>query len=386
MTATKETEKDHAKEQAQMQLESIREMVATLNHAREGGTTEAIEEAEQTVSQLTKIEQRRVGEMYGANQQEMQKGLSGNLLNLVHEKDCMIFMDELPEKSVDVIVTSPPYNLHKKYSKYKDNTKIGEYVAWMGTLAEKSKRILKDNGSFFLNIGGAPSEPWIPFDVAREFSRYFTLQNTIHWIKAIALPKDSTETKSHSNGLNGDVSLGHFKPINTPKYLNQCHEYIFHFTKDGRVDLDKLAIGVPYQHKSNRTRWKVKSNKRDRGNIWFIRYENKQGAFCPIIHPAVFPEKLPYLCIKLHGIKPKMIVYDPFMGIGTTALACLRLGVSFLGTEIDPKYVKEAAKAIQKRNGDMLELNLNGRQSQARENHHSGNFSVTQESWEARFF
>lgn len=49
MTATKETEKDHAKEQAQMQLESIREMVATLNHAREGGTTEAIEEAEQTI-------------------------------------------------------------------------------------------------------------------------------------------------------------------------------------------------------------------------------------------------------------------------------------------------------------------------------------------------
>ncbi|MCX5785725.1 MAG: site-specific DNA-methyltransferase [Elusimicrobia bacterium] len=286
--------------------------------------------------------------------------LAKNRLNLIYEKDCLVFMDELPGESLDVIVTSPPYNLHKKYSKYKDNKENGEYVAWMGLVAEKSKRVLKDDGSFFLNIVGSPSEPWVPFDVAKEFSKYFKLQNTIHWVKAIALPKESTETKSNSNGLNGDISLGHFKPINTPKYLNQCHEYIFHFTKNGTVELDKLAIGVPYQHESNRTRWKTKSNKRDRGNIWFVRYENKQGAFTPIVHPAVFPEKIPYLCVKLHGIAPEMIVYDPFMGIGTTALACLRLGVSFLGTEIDPRYVKEAEKAIFKRKQDLLILKSNG--------------------------
>ena len=291
---------------------------------------------------------------------EEMKKLGECPLDRIYEQDCLLFMDELPKNSIDVIVTSPPYNLHKKYSKYKDNRTDSDYVAWMGNVAEKSKRVLKDSGSFFLNIVGSPTEPWLPLDVAREFSRYFKLQNTIHWIKSIALPKDSTETKSHSNGLNGDISLGHFKPINTPRFLNQCHEYIFHFTKGGRVELDKLAIGVPYQHESNRTRWKVKGNIRDRGNTWFIRYENKQGAFIPIVHPAVFPEKLPYLCIKLHGITAKTIVYDPFMGVGTTALACLRLGVSFVGTEIDMRYIKEAEKAIQKSKDTLKTMGING--------------------------
>jgi site-specific DNA-methyltransferase (adenine-specific) len=55
---------------------------------------------------------------------------------------------------------------------------------------------------------------------------------------------------------------------------------------------------------------------------------------------------LPYLCIKLHGIRRGMIVYDPFMGIGSTALACLHLGVDFIGTEIDPGYIQEAQGSI----------------------------------------
>jgi site-specific DNA-methyltransferase (adenine-specific) len=66
-------------------------------------------------------------------------------------------------------------------------------------------------------------------------------------------------------------------------------------------------------------------------------------------YKALFPEKLPYLCIKLHGVKPDMIVYDPFMGIGTTALACISLGVNYLGTEIDSEYVKVAVEDIEKR-------------------------------------
>ena len=110
---------------------------------------------------------------------------------------------------------------------------------------------------------------------------------------------------------------------------------------------------MPYQHKSNVTRWKEKRDLRDRGNVWFIRYENKQGGFEPILHPTVFPEKLPYLCIKLHGIRKNMVVYDPFMGIGTTALACLKLGVNFVGTDIDEKYVKIANNRIEERNREM---------------------------------
>lgn len=266
--------------------------------------------------------------------------------NEIFQLDCLEFMRNWAGDKVDIIVTSPPYNLGKHYSIYKDNIQRDEYIRWLGIVAEESSKIMKDEGSFFLNVGSKPSDPWLEFDVASEFGKHYHLQNVIHWIKHISIPKDAATLE---NRLNGDISLGHFKPINTNTYMNQCHEYIFHFSKTGRIQLDKLAIGVPYQHKSNVTRWKEKRDLRDRGNVWFIRYENKQGAAEPILHPTVFPEKLPYLCIRLHGIKPDTLVYDPFMGIGTTAIACLRLGVDYIGTEIDKKYIDIANERIEKR-------------------------------------
>jgi len=266
--------------------------------------------------------------------------------NEILQLDCLQFMRNWGGDKVDVIVTSPPYNLGKHYSKYKDNKERDDYIRWLGTVAEESLQILKDEGSFFLNIGGKPSDPWLAFDVAKEFNKHYHLQNVIHWIKHISIPKDAV---TQNNQLNGDISFGHFKPINTDTYLNQCYEYIFHFTKTGRIKLDKLAIGVPYQHKSNVTRWKEKRDLRDRGNVWFIKYENKQGAAEPILHPTLFPEKLPYLCVKLHGVKNGTFVYDPFMGIGTTAVACMRLGVDFIGTEIDKNYVDIAIERIRNR-------------------------------------
>ena len=265
--------------------------------------------------------------------------------NKVYVKDCLEFMQSWNGRKADVIVTSPPYNLKKQYAKYRDNKPRQDYLDWMRQVAEASKKMLKDDGSFFLNIVSKPSDPWLAFDVAREFDSAFELQNTIHWIKSIALndKRDGDVTK----GLNGDFAVGHFKSINTDRFFNQCHEYIFHFTQHGDVKLDKLAIGVPYSHKSNVDRWKSKKDRRDRGNAWFISYENKQGAYYPVKHPAVFPEKLPYLCIKTHGIKKDMLVYDPFMGLGSTALACVRLGVDYIGSEIDQSYVDITNKAVE---------------------------------------
>lgn len=273
--------------------------------------------------------------------------------NNIFQQDCLKFMQNWDGDKIDVIVTSPPYNLGKDYSKYKDNKARNDYINWMGSVAEESKKIMKEDGSFFLNMGGKPSEPWLAFDVAKEFNKHLCLQNVIHWIKHISIPKDAA---TKQNGLNGDMSVGHFKPINSNTYMNQCQEYIFHFTNSGKIQLDKLAIGVPYQHKSNVTRWTEKRDIRDRGNVWFIKYENKQGGCEPILHPALFPEKLPYLCVKLHGIKKDMLVYDPFIGIGTTAAACIRLGVDFIGTEIDKNYVKIAKKRIVEKRAELEQV------------------------------
>lgn len=253
---------------------------------------------------------------------------------------------------MDIIITSPPYNIKKRYSSYKDNKKIDEYLNWLYMVAKNSHDILKQTGSFFLNIGGTPSEPLIPFLAASKFiDAGFQLQNTIHWIKSISIEKMDIGSNNQKSG--SDFSIGHFKPITSKRYLTDLHEYIFHFSKTGNVDLEKLSIGVPYQDKSNIKRWKSSLNdKRDRGNVWFITYPTIQTGRP---HPAVFPEKLPSLCIQLHGIrKDNFLVYDPFMGIGSTALACLDLGMNYIGTEIDQSYVDTANELIAKRREELI--------------------------------
>jgi site-specific DNA-methyltransferase (adenine-specific) len=100
------------------------------------------------------------------------------------------------------------------------------------------------------------------------------LQNVIHWVKSIAI---STADVGNYPGIKGDIAVGNFEPIVSNRFLNDCHEYIFHFTKKGDVKLRKLAIGVPYQDKSSMTRRKAtREDKRDRRNTWFIPYETIQ--------------------------------------------------------------------------------------------------------------
>jgi len=266
-------------------------------------------------------------------------------INEIHCIDCIEGMKQLDPQTVDVIVTSPPYNIGIDYNVYEDKKPRNEYLKWMSLVAKESKRILKDNGSFFLNIGGTLKDPWIPLDVAREFRDYYVLQNTIHWIKSIAIPKE--DVGNYPN-VKDDIAVGHYKPINSRRYHHDCHEYIWHFTKTGDVELDKISVGVPYQDKTNINRWKSAngSDKRDRGNTWFIPYETIRESRP---HPSTFPTKLPEMCIKDHGLKNIQLVLDPFMGIGTTAIACIKLGVNYIGFEIDYQYIDIAKERIQKR-------------------------------------
>lgn len=212
----------------------------------------------------------------------------------------------------------------------------------METVAKESKRVLKSNGSFFLNVGGTLKDPWIPIDVAGRFRNHFVLQNTIHWIKSIAIPKEDVGNYSH---ITGDIAVGHYKPINSRRYHHDCHEYIWHFTKNGDVALDKIAVGVPYQDKANINRWKVAnhSDKRDRGNTWFIPYQTIRESRP---HPSTFPEKLPEMCIKVHGLENIDLVLDPFMGIGTTAIVCVKYGINYIGFEVDQGYIDVANERI----------------------------------------
>ena len=255
--------------------------------------------------------------------------------------DSLELMPTLNANSVDVVVTSPPYNIGINYTVHRDNLPRPDYMEWMSHFGSIVSDVLRKDGSFFLNVGGTPEDPWLPWDVARAVSGELSLQNVIHWVKSISVDDVA------SDGSSTVLSAGHFKPISSRRFLNDCHEYIFHFTHDGRIPIDKLAVGVPYKDKSNIGRWKsVSSDLRDRGNLWFIPYEtirSKQQR----PHPATFPVRLPEMCILLHGVREGMAVVDPFMGIGSTALACARLGVSFTGYDIDSSYLEESCSRLE---------------------------------------
>jgi site-specific DNA-methyltransferase (adenine-specific) len=235
--------------------------------------------------------------------------------------------------------------------------------------------VLKASGSLFLNIGAAPSNPMLPHEIAIELRDVFVLQNTIHWIKSIAIEErcsrrpagDATRTQqrhrssafhppSRSFGAAGREaaiairSFGHFKPISSKRFLNDCHEYIFHFTKSGRVELDRLALGVPYQDKSNIARWTHTrgTDLRCRGNTWFVPYETIQSREKERPHPATFPVQLAEWCINLHGASRVHTMLDPFLGIGNSAVAAHRCGVKrFIGFEIDETYLAVAKRRLE---------------------------------------
>jgi site-specific DNA-methyltransferase (adenine-specific) len=258
-------------------------------------------------------------------------------------KDCLEGMrDCLKSNSIDVVVTSPPYNIGINYNSYIDTLPREKYLTWLKNIGLEIKRVLKNDGSFFLNVGNRPKDQWIAWDVANTIRVDFALQNVILWVKSIAINKKSV---SHQN-ISNDIAVGHYKPIVSKRFLNDCYEYIFHFTKEGNTTLDKLSVGVPYQDKTNIKRWRSATvDLRDRGNTWFIPYDTIQRR-TERPHPATFPVKLPEMCIKLHCLKEGLVVMDPFLGIGSTALATNKLGLSFIGFEIDKEYIDEAINRL----------------------------------------
>ena len=309
--------------------------------------------------------------------------------------DCIKWMQKQKAGSIDCVITSPPYNLDIKYSKYKDDMSRDDYLVWFGKVSKEIKRVLKDEGHFFLNVGSINSDPYVAMDVCGEVRKEFVLQNNFTWVKHIAV---------HDKGY------GQYKPIRSKRYTSNTTESIFHFTKDGNVDVDRLAIGqrnkthekYPELYSENRhravARRKVSkklgfqnyksflsgSTKKQKdefemlltkvikdnpynpdklkciGNAWFIPYTptsklsknidaKNDHNFREISrgnHPATFPPQLPMQCLKFSGIKEGSIVFDPFVGTGTTVLAASILKMKGIGTDIDADYLKFAKKRV----------------------------------------
>jgi site-specific DNA-methyltransferase (adenine-specific) len=263
-------------------------------------------------------------------------------MNLLHG-DCLKTLPTIPAASIDLVVTSPPYNLGIAYKSFIDTAPREEFLNWCRQWSAEVKRVMTDDASFFLNVGASPANPLLPHQLILALTdgsdALFTLQNTFHWIKSISI-----ETRA-----NEQISVGHFKPINSKRFVNDCHEYVFHLTKTGKTELDRRAAGVPYQDKSNIARWGHTggADLRCRGNNWFIPYDTINSRDKDRPHPATFPIALVEQCIRLHGKGSATRLLDPFLGIGTSAIAAHRMQIeSFTGIELDEHYLATARERL----------------------------------------
>jgi len=233
------------------------------------------------------------------------------LLNKIHCVDCRVGLKQLPDESIDLTVTSPPYKEEDGFS-----------WALIQVVARELYRVHKKNSLCFVNFGHLARRKSRPFLVALEFERAgFEWIDTITWVK------------------------NHYTPIQGDKRLNNITEFIFMFAKGRDYHLDRLAIGVPYKDKSNIGRYSDK-DLRCAGNCWHIPYDTIQRKEQKR-HKDRFPLELPMRCIKLAALPRGSVVLDPFMGGGTTAVASRLLGMRFVGFEINPGYVQKAYKWLE---------------------------------------
>lgn len=252
--------------------------------------------------------------------------------------DSLKIMASMEPNSIDVITTSPPYNLGIDYRSHDDTSSREDYLTWTAEWLKLAYKVLAPDGSLFLNIGGKPTSPWGPYEVlACARSTGYYLQNRIAWIKAISI--------DYKKEI---LSTGHYKPINSNRFINDCWEDVFHLTKTGEVPLNRIAIGVPFQDKNNLTRGGrgKHGDLRCRGNTWFIPYETIQSKDKDRPHPATFPPRLAEMTYLLHGVDRIKKTLDPFSGLGSSARASANLGLNHIAIEIDPTDHKTAIDHI----------------------------------------
>jgi site-specific DNA-methyltransferase (adenine-specific) len=258
-------------------------------------------------------------------------------LRLFHA-DCLSIIGQIPLHTLKAICTSPPYNLGKVYGpNVGDKMPRGTYLEWCHEWLRGLCLTVAGDGHLFLNVGGIPSDPTIPYDVLAEAIKAgWKLQNHITWVKSIA--------------VSDTLSYGHFRPVTSPRFVNDCVEEIWHLTPLGKSPIERKAegVGVAYQDPGNAKRWANGADgRRCAGNAWFLPYKTVNASEQKE-HPCPFPLELPLRCLRLAGVGPGDWVLDPFMGRGTTGEAALKLGASFAGVELEQEWFTRAEANLNK--------------------------------------
>jgi len=232
--------------------------------------------------------------------------------------------DLLPTGSVSLIVTSPPYGLGKDYgSVFRDSFDLSEWTDMIEKVGIEAHRILKPNGSFFLNVSPIPHKKTteiLPLDSYAYMALKkcgFYLRNKIIW---------------------------HFHNMqNCTKRLSGRWEAVLWFVKDIKNYVFNLdAIRVPYLTNDKR----IQGEGRNPTDVWYFnRVNNMTKNKLGIDHPCVYPEEMIMRIMKMSSY-PGDLVLDPFVGSGTTMRVAKILNRNSIGIEINPRYEKLVRKRV----------------------------------------
>jgi adenine-specific DNA-methyltransferase len=240
--------------------------------------------------------------------------------------DCLDMLRAIPPQSVDLIVSSPPYNIGKEYE---DRRHLAEYLEQQRIVLSECVRLLKTSGSLFWQVGAySNSGMLIPLDI-----RFFPMieelgmfpRNRIVWVR--------------QHGLHGRNKF------------SARHETILWFTKsnDYKFFLDPIRVPQKYQGKKawrGEKRGELTCNPlgKNPGDIWIFR-NVKHNHEEQTTHPAQFPEDMVARII-LSTTEPGDVVLDPYMGTGTVAVVARDHDRHYIGAEIDKDYHSVALRRL----------------------------------------
>jgi DNA modification methylase len=226
-------------------------------------------------------------------------------------------MKEIPDNSLHLMVTSPPYNVSKEYD---EDLSLQEYLQLLGNVFTETYRVLVHGGRACVNVANLGRKPYIPLS-----------DHISHMMLEIGFKMRGEIIWSKGAGAGISMAWGSWMSASNP-VLRDTHEYILVFSK-----------GTFSRKKGDRENTISKEQFMEwTKSVWTMNPESARKAK----HPAPFPVELPYRLIQLYTFKND-IVLDPFMGSGSTAIAALKSERKYVGYDVDPEYIKTANKRIE---------------------------------------
>ena len=239
--------------------------------------------------------------------------------------DCRQLLKDIPDNSIRLVVTSPPYNIGKSYGKYSDTIPINEWKTLINDVTKEVKRILTPDGSFFLNLSPVPFGkqkeiiplPFLGYEIVKNNNLY--LRNMITWT--------FNNMQNCTNRLSGRYE-------NILWAVKDINNYIFNLNE----------VRIPYITKKDK-RLK-EGGGRNPTDVWYFdRVNNMTKCKLKLTHPTIYPLPMIIRIIKMCS-KPGDTILDPFAGSGTTLVAANILKRDAIGFEVENKYKDEFARRL----------------------------------------